>query len=218
MVAADKIIQLRALLAERHGPAAVLHASRLETGLDALDRLDLPQGSLTEIVADPIASGGALLLAALLKSAAERHRVALIDGKDAFDPATIPAGTRVLWVRCSDALQAAKAADLVVRDGNVSLTILFLTLNPPSEMRRIHANTWHRLQMLAEKAGTALLAFTSSAQIGNARLRLTISGHFPLGSVEVSRARLEPQLSLAVERRRMSTGGGDDVLCRAKSA
>ncbi len=217
MAAADKIIQLRRLLEEKHGTATVAGGSGLMTGLEALDQLDIPQGSLTEIVADPAASGGALLLAALLKAATKQHRVALIDGTDAFDPSTVPAGTRVLWIRCGDALQAAKVADLVARDGNISLVILFLTLNSPSELRRIHANTWHRLQMLVEKSGTSLLAFTPSAQIGNARLRLNVSGHFPLGAIEISQAKLEPRLSLSVQRRRISTGA-NDVLRSVASA
>ena len=218
MAAADKIIHLRRLLEEKHGSAALLGGSSLETGLESLDQLNLPNGSLTEIVSDPRRPGGALLLAGLLKAAAGRHRIALIDGRDAFDPATIPGGTRFLWIRCADALQAAKAADLVARDGNVSLTILFLTLNPVAELRRIHANTWHRLQMLVEKAGTALFAFTPSGQIGNARVRLSISSHFSLGAVEISRSKLDPGLLVAVERRRILTGGENDVLRHAASA
>lgn len=209
MAASEKIIQLRRLLEEKHGPAAVLKTTALETGLDALDQLEIPNGSLTEIVADPRQPGGALLLTGLLRAAVETHRVALIDGRDSFDPSTVALTKKPLWVRCEDAAQAAKAADLIARDGNVSLAILFLTLNPPSELRRIHANTWHRLQMLAEKSGTALFAFTPSAQIGNAKVRLSVSGHFPLGAVEVSRSTLEPQLAVAVQRRRISTGEAD---------
>lgn len=215
MAASEKIIHLRRLLEEKHGSAALLGSASLQTGLESLDRLGLPNGSMTEIVSDPRHPGGALLLAGLLKAAADRHRIALIDGCDAFDPATIPAGTRFLWVRCTDAAQAAKATDLVARDGNVSLTLLLLTLNPVSELRRIHANIWHRLQILTEKSGTALLAFTPSAQIGNAKVRLSVSGHFPLGAVEVSRSKLDSRLTVAVERRRVATGGGDDVLRRA---
>ncbi len=212
MATSEKIIHLRRLLEEKHGSAAVLGSAGLETGLNALDRLDLPNGSLTEIVSDPRHPGGALLLASLIKAAETRHRISLIDAQNAFDPTTVPLGIRLLWVRCHDSLQAAKAAYLVARDGNVSLAIILLTLNPPAELRRIHANTWHRLQMLAEKSGTALLAFTPSAQIGNAKVRLSVSGHFPLGSVEVFRDELDSQLSLKMERRRISTGGGDDVL------
>ncbi|HEY8965522.1 MAG TPA: hypothetical protein VIM58_03705 [Candidatus Methylacidiphilales bacterium] len=207
MAASEKIVQLRRLLEEKHGVRSLWDAAALRTGLDCLDRLALPQGSLVEVVADPRAPGGALLLAALLKAAAPEHRLALIDGRDAFDPAGMAPGVRLLWVRCADAVQAAKAADLVVRDGNLSLAVLLLTLNPPAELRRIHANTWHRLQMLAEKSGTSLLAFTPSAQVGNAKVRLSVSGRFPLGSVEVARARLEPNLAVAVERRRVATGG-----------
>jgi hypothetical protein len=220
MVAPAKIIALRRLLEEKHGPAAIWGGGCLQTGLEVLDRLRLPEGSLTEIVCEPRRPGGALLLASLL-DAATGHRVALIDGKDAFDPATISPRARPLWVRCPDALQAARAADLVARDGNVSLTILLLTLNPARELRRLHANVWHRLQMLVEKNGTALLAFTPFAHLGAARMRLSVSGHFPLGGVEVFRPRLEPRLALAVERRRTTLethGGGDDVLRRFASA
>lgn len=204
MAAPEKILLLRRLLEEKHGSAALASSGSLDTGLESLDRFHLAKGSLTEVVADSRHPGGALLLAGLLAKAVPRHRVALIDGRDAFDPIGMPEGTAFLWIRCASAPQAVKAADLVVRDGNISLAIMLLTLNPASELRRIQANIWHRLQMLAEKSGTAFLVFTPSAQIGNARMRLSVSGHFPLGAIESTRNELEPRLALSVERRRYS--------------
>ena len=93
-------------------------------------------------------------------------------------------------MRCREAWEAIKAADLAVRDGNVPLVILLLTLNPAGELRRIPATAWHRLQMLAEKSAVTLLVFTPQAQIGCARLRLSVGGAFPLERLHVCRSEL----------------------------
>ena len=87
---------------------------------------------------------------------------------------------RLLWIRSRDAWEAIKAADLAVRDGNVPLVLLLRTLNLPGELRRIPATVWDRLQMLAEKSAGTLLVFTPEAQIGCARLLLSVGGAFSL--------------------------------------
>ena len=87
--------------------------------------------------------------------------------------------------------------------GNVPLVVLLLNVNPLAELRRVPPNAWHRLQMLAEKSGVTLLAFTPSAQIGCARLRLNVGGAFPLGRLDALRADLLPALDVHIERRRV---------------
>jgi hypothetical protein len=99
-----------------------------------------------------------------------------------------------------------KAADLAVRDGNIPLVVLLLTLNPPAELRRIPATAWHRLQMLAEKSSVTLMVFTPQAQIGCARLRLSVSGTFPLEKLHECRRELLPTLEIQVARRRTGSG------------
>jgi hypothetical protein len=77
----------------------------------------LPQGAITEVTS---ACGGGLLLVSLLQQVEQaRAFVALIDGRDSFDPATVRkcALRRLLWVRCHSAELAVKAADLLLAMG-----------------------------------------------------------------------------------------------------
>lgn len=208
-----KILELRQLLAERFGSTASLpEEAAYETGLAALDEVGVPRGALSEIVAE--GPGGSLLLYGLLHAVLGRgERAILIDGRDGFAPKGLPQAelNRLLWVRCHEAWQAVKAADLAVRDGNVLLVVMLLTLNPAGELRRIPATAWHRLQVLAEKSGVALLVFTPQAQIGCARLRITAGGAFPLARLHVARAELVAGLQVRVQRRRLGRRDDEDL-------
>ncbi|HEY0256665.1 MAG TPA: hypothetical protein VGC39_04405 [Candidatus Methylacidiphilales bacterium] len=214
VVISSKILQLRQLLTDRFGHAALPDEETYLTGFPALDEAGLPQAALTELVAPPASGpGGSLLLYGLLHAALQKgERVILIDGRDAFVPQGLPQLelNRLLWMRCHDAWETIKAADLAVRDGNIPLVILLLTLNPPAKLRRIPATAWHRLQMLAEKSAVTLLVFTPQAQIGGARLRLSVGGAFPLEKLHRCRRELLPALALHVERRRLGAGRRDD--------
>jgi hypothetical protein len=112
MSAPARLAALRQLLAGRFPSAALppavpdgSPASRaLPTGLPAIDEVagGLPRGAVTEIVCAAPSCGGQLLLGQLL--AATRLtavRVALVDGHDAFDPASFPADllAHLVWVR-----------------------------------------------------------------------------------------------------------------------
>jgi hypothetical protein len=219
--ASEKILQLRQLMAERFGHADLPHDESCETGFRALDEVGIPKGALTEIVSSPATGpGGGLLLYGLLHAFLQKgKRSILIDGRNAFAPKGLPQVelNRLLWMRCREAWEAIKGADLAVRDGNVPLVILLLTLNPVAELRRIPPNTWHRLQMLAEKSAVTLLVFTPQAQIGNARLRLSVGGAFPLETLHHLRNELLPFLHIQIERRRMGAGRRDDDELRRAS-
>ena len=214
--ASEKVIQLRQLLAERFGAVDFAPEDTYATGFAPLDQCGLPRSAVTEIVASaPAGPGGALLLYGLLHAAIQKgERVILIDGASAFSPKALPQAelNRLLWTRCRTATEAIKVADLAVRDGNVPLAILLLTINPPAELRRIAPNAWHRLQMLAERSGVTLLAFTPWAQIGCARLRLAVGGAFPLERLHLLRAELLPALDIHVERRRVGRRDEDEEL------
>ena len=218
----DKILQLRQLLADRFGHGELAEEEVYGTGLSALDEVGIPKAALTEIASASVGPGAGLLLYGLLHAAIQKgERIFLIDGKDGFLPKELPQDelNRLVWTRCREAWEAIKAADLAVRDGNVPLVILLLTLNPPSELRRIPATAWHRLQMLAEKSAVTLLAFTPGAQIGCARLRLSVGGAFPLDRLHICREELLPALTVQVERRRMGAGRRmDEELRRASCA
>jgi hypothetical protein len=136
----------------------------------------------------------------------------LIDGKNSFAPKSLPQAEldRLLWVRGRTAGEAIKAADLAVRDGNIPLVIILLTLNPAAELRHVPATAWYRLQMLAEKSAVTLLAFTPRAQVGCARLRISAAAAFPLQKLHAARGELLPKLQLRLERRRVERRDDDD--------
>jgi hypothetical protein len=217
----EKILHLRQLLAERFGHGSVADETSCLTGFRALDEIGLPRGALSEIVAAPAGGpGGSLLLYGLLHAIlGRRERVILIDGRDSFAPKALPQAEldRLVWVRCREAGQAIKAADLVVRDGNVPLVIALLTLNPLAELRRVRPASWQRLQLLAEKSGVTLLAFVPQAQIGCARLRISLGGAFPLARLHSARDELTAGVAVQVERRRVGRRA-DEELRRAVCA
>ena len=222
--ASDKVIRLRHLLRARFGDGRPGAAGEVfPTGLPALDDVGVPRAAVTEIVARPEAGpGGGLLCLGLLHAAGRKgERVVLIDAKSSFSPQGLPQEElrRLLWVRCREAWSAIKAADLVVRDGNVPLVIMLLTVCPEAELRRLPATAWHRLQMLAEQTAVTLLVFTPRPQVGCARLRLAVGGAFPLEKLHICRHHLESALELRVEKRRSAAGRRtDEELRRAQCA
>lgn len=180
MAERNKIVDLRNLLAERFPQPFVPSASRLATGLSSIDDIiggGLPKSSITELSSSQVSAGTALLLYLLLQKAQQDgYFLALVDGSDSFDPQ--PLGNRplcnLLWVRCRQALEAVKAADLLLRDGNFPLVVLDLILNASSELRKIPQTSWYRLQRLVETAPTAFLVLTRTSIISSAQLKLTL--------------------------------------------
>jgi hypothetical protein len=87
---------------------------------------------------------------------------ALIDSSDSFDPASTPPAllSQLLWLRCQTLQQALKAADLLLRDGNLPIVLIDLRLQPTLDLARLPNSTWHRLRLLAERSGTAVALFT----------------------------------------------------------
>ena len=82
----SKIIELRALLAEKFPAGLRPEAARWETGIGVLDGLlhgGLRRGTLTEIARREPAMGAAFLLQSLLaRTWAHEQRMALVDGRD----------------------------------------------------------------------------------------------------------------------------------------
>lgn len=185
-----KILDLRKLLAERFPQAPAAPQGRVATGIATFDDAiggGLPKGAITELASPRVSAGSALLIYALLQAAhQERYFVALIDGRDSFDPQ--PLGNarlrHLLWVRCTRALEAVKAADLLLRDGNFPLVILDLVLNADEELRKIPQTSWYRLQRLAEPMPTAFLVLTRRSMIGSAQLKLVLENCWSLPDLQ----------------------------------
>ncbi len=166
---------LRQLLAEKYPQAEQRPGGVLATGLPALDG---PEGGLRRAALTELSGGsgeGALFLHAMLRAVCrEQCFAALVDAARSFDPSACaaPALARLLVVFCADAKQAVKAADLLLRDGNLSLVLLDLQTAPAKQLRRIPASTWHRLQRLVEQTTSALVVLTPQPMVESARVRI----------------------------------------------
>ena len=210
MAAAEKVIQLRQLLAERFPEAHTIRPRgerTFATHLPRLDAIGLPKGELTELVSEQASAGVATLLAALIESArCAPHHVALVDGRDGFDPGAISAAARrnLLWVRCHQALEATQAADLILRDGNLPFIVLDLRANPVAEVRRLGSPVWYRLQTLSRHSSLTCLVLTPVKVVSSARLRITVERRHVLDDLERRQDQLITGMSFPITRRRES--------------
>lgn len=133
------------------------------------------------------------------------HFIALIDGRDSFDPQGLGNRSlgRFLWVRCQTGFETVKAADLLLRDTNFQLVIVDLVLNPAEELRKIPQTTWYRLQRLVEPTSTALLVFNRQGMVASAQLKLALENRWTLRALENEEALA--RIQLRVQR---ATSGG----------
>jgi len=190
MASSSKIIDLRKLLAERFPHAPATAATCLVTGLPFLHQSiagGLPRGAITELISPRTSAGSASLIHALIDGAyRDTYFLALIDGRDSFDPCGLNTASlrHLLWVRCSKASEAIKAADLLLRDGNFPLVIVDCVLNSPEELRKIPQTNWYRLQRLVELAPTACLVLTRYEMVGSAQLKLVLESSWNLDNLE----------------------------------
>ena len=203
MAASGKIIDLRKLLAERF-PHPVTTATRLFIGLPFLDQPTgggLPRAAITELISPRTSTGSASLIHALIGRAnRNNYFLALIDGRDSFDPCGLDNTLlrHLLWIRCSKASEAIRAADLLLRDGNFPLVIVDLVLNSPEELRKIPQSNWYRLQRLVELIPTACLVLTRYEMVGSAQLKLVLENSWNLETLEKQDA--ISQLRIVVKR------------------
>ncbi len=190
MAATHKIIDLRKLLVERFPHAPATAATHLVTGsffLDESTNGGLPRGAITELICPRTSAGSASLIHTLVHAAhRDNHFLALIDGRDSFDPCGLDNASlrHLLWVRCSKASEVIKAGDLLLRDGNFPLVILDLVLNAPEELRKIPQTNWYRLQRLVELAPAACLVLTRYAMVASAQLKFVLENSWNLDSLE----------------------------------
>jgi len=204
MTMSGKIIDLRNLLAIRFPQAPMPVGTRLVTGLAFFDQPvggGLPKGAITELISPRRSAGSASLVHAFIRGAyRDKYFVALIDGRDSFDPCAVANSIlhQLLWVRCIKALEAVKAADLLLRDGNFPLVIVDLILNSAEELRKIPQTTWYRLQRLVESVSTACLVLTRYEMVSSAQLKLVLENSWNLETLEKHDA--ISQLRIVVKR------------------
>ncbi|MCB1063894.1 MAG: hypothetical protein KDN20_13350 [Verrucomicrobiae bacterium] len=183
--------------------APPIHVPDFPLGLAAFDALDegrgLSPGAFVEIVNRRLGGGTGALISGMVQAAAtseRRYPLALVDGADSFDPASIsdsPATAaavcrQLLWVRCRHRIDhAVKTADLLLRDGNLPVVMLDLQLCRPRDVRQGvpgGMNTWYRLRSLGEKTGTIFLAFTAEPVIPAAPWRLELDHTWSLEALD----------------------------------
>ena len=218
---ASQIIDLRKLLAERFPQEPLPPGDRLVTGLAPLDQAlagGLTKGAITELTTPPGNAGSASLVAALVQRAArDRSFVALVDGRDSFDPQSLGAEAlpHLLWVRCRKASEALQATDLLLRDGNFPLVILDLVLNGAMELRKIPASNWYRLQRLVEPAPTAFLVLTSRSLVSSAQWKLVLENRWILPQLEAEAKDLQAHLKFRLQRAQPNKWRNEAAIARA---
>jgi hypothetical protein len=208
------IIELRQLLAERF-PGLRTRADELSatkhafwpTGIPQLDeplRGGFAKGALAEIVAEHHGSGSALLMTALIHRAlGENKFIAVIDGQDSLDVTQLGEDlSRLLWVRCRSTAEALKAADLLLRDGNLPLVLLDLASNPAAQLRKIPATTWYRFQRLVEQTSAVCVVLAPRPMVAPAQARVTLHSRFSIRALEREPQELLRELKVEVSESR----------------
>src|SRR5947209_788621 len=208
-MSASKVVDLRNLLAARFPQPFAPATSLFPTGVEFLDQIaggGLPKSGITELISPHPSAGSASLIHALLQSAQrDQHFIALIDGSDSFDPGSSDnsALQHLFWIRCRKVLDAIKAADFLLRDGNFPLVIVDLVLNTADELRKIPQTSWYRLQRLAEAVPSACLVVNRHSTVASAQLKIVLENSWSLPDLEKQNA--ISNMNFSIQR---SHGGG----------
>jgi len=219
-MATGRIIDLRKLLAERFPQESFTTPDQLVTSIAGVDSAlggGLTKSAITELASPPGSAGSASFLAALLHRASrDGYFIALIDGRDSFDPQSIGTAAlpHLLWIRCHKASEAMQAVDLLLRDGNFPLVILDLVLNPLAELRKIPSSNWYRLQRLVERAPTVFLVFTPRCMISSAQYKLVLENRWRLPQLDWPAEDLQGQLRVRLQRAQPNKWRNDQELAR----
>jgi RecA/RadA recombinase len=204
MSVSPKIIELRKILAERYPRPTGMRSLYIPTGWSPLDSLlggGLPKGAITQLLIQNISSGGAIVLHEIIEAMQGASQyVALVDSKDCFEPATDH--PLLLWIRCHNVLQALKATDLILRDGNLSLVILDFKENTDKELRKIPGSAWYRFQRIIEENRNTLLTITRHPIVNSAQITVSTMHRLRMEDLSVQRADLIKFISLEIIRTR----------------
>ena len=218
---ASLLLVLRKQLQEKFPAAHAERASSDFTAPSLAKNLPVfPTGALSELSPAHPASGLSLILSELLKTDHEteiqtcfgddsppsyQNPVALIDGRDSFDPASYgtESCSRLLWIRCRNSNESLRCCDLLLHDGSLPLIVLDLLLNPLRELSLIPSSSWYRLRNLAEQTSSSVLIFTPRHLIPCASLQLSLDSAFTLSDL----IRERDELSLIYYHRKIAARG-----------
>jgi RecA/RadA recombinase len=204
MSASPKIIELRKVLAEQFPRQTAAGSLFIPTGWLPLDSLlggGLLKGAITQLLIPNISSGGAIVLHRIIEAMQDLSRhVALIDSRDCFEPAADH--PLLLWIRCNNVLQALKATDLILRDGNLSLVILDFKESQEKELRKIPGSAWYRFQRITEENRNALLTITRHPLVTSAQITISTIRRLCIDDLSTQRTDLAKSISLEIARLR----------------
>ena len=212
----QKIIELRELLASKFPVAAARLPARLSTGMGVLDNLfggGLTRAALTEVICPLHSVGSGTVILALIEAArASRHRLALVDGGNSFDPDGLQNEqlSALLWVQCMGAKQAVRVADLLLRDGNLPLIVLDLMTCSVRDVQAVASSSWYRLQRVTEANGSVALVFTPVPVVAGAASSLRLDRRFELPALDLLRDELTASLHVETVHRRAGTFHSDE--------
>jgi hypothetical protein len=86
---------------------------------------------------------------------------ALVDARDAFDPASAEAAgvklKHLLWVRCRSVDQALRSTDLLIQGGGFGLIALDFGDTPAQAVRYVPLQVWFRFRRAVESTPTILV-------------------------------------------------------------
>ena len=133
--------------------------------------LGLPRGAISEIYGPNTSGKTSFVHNFVALSTQNGEFCALIDAQNAFNPASA-AGvgadfSRLLWVRCRDAVQALKAADLLVHGGGWGVVVLDLGDVRPETVSRLPISYWHRFRRAVENTPAALVVIEREPFVKN---------------------------------------------------
>ena len=144
------------------------------TGIAQLDALiaGLPRGAISEFFGPPSSGRTSAMVSVLAQATAQEEVCALVDGNDAFDPASAAAAgvqlNRLLWVRCRKLDQVLKATDLLLQGGGFGRVVMDLSDLPIPHLRSISFASWFRFQRTIEKTPTALVVVSPESIVKSA--------------------------------------------------
>jgi hypothetical protein len=200
--------QLRDKFPQAHGVRPEREPSRPVEDLFSAEAF--PVGGISEVIPAGPGAGLSLLVAGLLgdpETVSPHPEMVLVDGADAFDPGSFTgaACSRLLWVRCGSAIEMLKAADLLVRDGNVPFVLIDSSRMARRDLTALPASGWWRLKQNAEASGVRLLVLTSFPLVPCASLRMSLSADLTISDFDQSRTELLDRLQVIPQRLRQAT-------------
>ena len=157
----------------------------------------LPEGAITEMSGVRSSGRTTMLQASLAAATGMGELCAVVDGSDAFDPASATSAgvrlERLLWVQCHhDVKDTLQAADMILHGGGFRLVVLDLCDLPLVELQRVPVAWWHRLRLSVENTpGVLLVASTVPVLRQAAAMQVELAGaqaHWPgtlLGGVDM---------------------------------